>query len=383
MKFAAVVLVLSLASAYALVPISLYGSKSERVEGRYMVKFAKDARMSFERFKQKRLSDTMVVYDFSDYMGFSSDLTEDELRVVQEMPGIDYIEPDIMMHALGEQTNVAAWGIDRSDQRGLPLDAIFRWNDAAAGTGSQIFILDTGIDTGHAEFTGRAQFTADCTTFGACSTGADPGDPNGHGTHCAGSAMSRLYGIAKNATVHNVRCLGANGSGSVAGIVNAIQLVAGLPGTQKVISLSLGGGFSAALNDAVDAAFRVGTISVVAAGNSNSNACNDSPASASLALTVAASDQNDIKASFSSFGACVDIYAPGVSILSTQPNGGSALFSGTSMSTPHVAGAVAQILSRGPTTAEQVVSEIIGTSTPNVIGNNPAGTVNRLLFTFQ
>ena len=205
------------------------------------------------------------VHEYGDYMGFAGPMTQDELDVVQNMDGIEYVEQNMIFRAIGEQTNVQAWGIDRSDQVALPLNLIYRWNDGIAGQGSQVFILDTGVLTTHADFGGRAAFVADCTQN--CQTTQNTQDANGHGTHCAGTVASNTYGIAKAAEVLNVRVLGANGSGSTAGIINAIALVNNLPGTRKIISMSLGGGFSAAMNNAVDASHRAGVINVVASGN--------------------------------------------------------------------------------------------------------------------
>lgn len=283
-------------------------------------------------------------------------------------------------YALGEQTNVQAWGIDRSDQTALPLNRIYRWRDEAAGQGVEIFILDTGIFVNHVDFQGRAAFVADCSGNFGCQTGTDSGDPNGHGTHCAGTAASTTYGIAKGAQVRNIAVLGANGSGSTNGIMNGITLVNNRAG-KRIISMSLGGGFSRAFNDAVDASHRAGVINVVAAGNSNSDACNASPASAPLAVSVAATDINDRRSTFSSFGTCTDLFAPGTAILSTSSTGGTATFSGTSMACPHVAGAVALIHSRGNFSADQVVATLIQETVAGRVINPGAGSPNRLLFT--
>lgn len=380
MKFLALAAVVATACAH-YVPVTRFGRAHETIKGEYIVKFKSDAAAEFQQFQTRRSFLNAHVNQFSNYMGFSGALTEAQLEEVQQMPGVESIEPNGMVYALGEQTGVQAWGIDRSDQRALPLDAIYRWNDAADGTGVRIFILDTGIDTTHEDFNGRAQFDADCTPVAGCNTAVDSSDPQGHGTHCAGSAASTTYGIAKNSTVHNVRCLNAQGSGSFAGIINAIEFVVNAGGDTRIISMSLGGGRNTALNAAVDAAYDGGVLSVIAAGNFNNDACTQSPASADRAFTIAASDISDVKASFSSHGACVDLYAPGVNILSTRSGGGTAIFSGTSMSTPHVAGAAALVASRGITSPEEIARTLLSEATPDVIVGNVGATPNLLLFT--
>lgn len=372
---------LLVASAFArIVPVSLYGKAEDRIPGEYVLQFEEDARVQFAEFKTQKFASALNYHEFGDFMGVGGKMTEDELEFVQRFPGVKLIEPNQIYRALGNQTNVAAWGIDRSDQRNRPLNRLYQWNRAPAdGSGVDVFVLDTGINTNHANFNGRALFAADCIS-GSCQTGSNPGDPNGHGTHCAGSVASTTYGIAKNTRVFNVRVLGANGSGSTNGIMAGVSHVNNRAGT-KVISLSLGGGFSSAFNNAIDASHRAGVVNVVAAGNSNSNACNASPASAPLALTVGATDINDNRASFSSFGSCVDVFAPGVNVLSTTSNGGTGTLSGTSMSCPHVAGGIALIRSRGATTATGAVNTLISESTTGVVSNPGAGSPNRLFFT--
>lgn len=381
MKLLVALCLVAVASA-RFTPITQYGTAADRIEGEYVVKFFDDAQMQFQKFKMTRgdfIFSNISVQEFGDYMGFAGPMTQDELDIVQTMDGIEYIEQNMIFRAIGEQTNVQAWGIDRSDQVSLPLNSIYRWTDSAAGQGAEVFVLDTGILTTHQDFGGRARFIADCTQN--CQTGTNTQDQNGHGTHCAGTVASNTYGIAKQATVSNVRVLGANGSGSTAGIVDAIALVNNLPGTRKIISMSLGGGFSTAMNNAVNASHRAGVVNVVASGNSNSDACNASPASAELAVSVNASDRNDVRASFSSFGSCTNIFAPGVGILSTASNGGTATFSGTSMACPHVAGAAALIHSSGNFSADQVVQQLYANGIAGRIVNPGNGSPNLMLFT--
>lgn len=369
------------AVATAMTPVSLWTEEYERIPGEYIVQFKPEARAQFESFLTKRdmFAGMMNTYDFGDFMGFSAQLNDKELFQIQNTDGLLSVEPNIKMYAYGDQSP-ATWGIDRSDQRALPLNNRYRWRDNAAGQNVTVFILDTGILTTHSNFGGRATFGADCTGR-SCTTGTNPQDPQGHGTHCAGTAISTTYGIAKEAKAVNIRVLGSNGSGSTAGIVNGIQYVVNQFSGKRIISMSLGGGISTALDNAVNSAFNSGVISICAAGNSNNNACNGSPGRAQRAFTVAASDSRDRKASFSSYGSCVDLWAPGVSILSTSNRGGTTTLSGTSMSTPHVAGAAALIHSRGSFSPSEIASTLTREATENAISGNPSGTPNLLLFT--
>lgn len=381
MKF--LLLAALVASALAnYVPVTRYCPLHETFKDEYIVRFHPKAVREFEAFKARPGAyQNLKVNEFSSYMGFSATLSEQQLAEVQKMDGVLSIEPNSKVYALGVQTGVQAWGIDRSDQVDLPLNQTYFWNDDSDGSGVQIFVLDTGILTTHPDFEGRAKFEADCTGT-ACQTTDDTGDAQGHGTHCAGTAASTTYGIAKGATVHNVRCLNAFGTGSFAGIINSIEFVTNFQTTStKIISMSLGGGFNTAMNAAVDAAFDANVLSVIAAGNSNNDACTISPASAEHAFTVAASDIRDRKASFSSFGQCVNLYAPGVNILSTANNGGTQTQSGTSMACPHVAGAAALVASRGVAQAAEIARILEAEATPDKIEGNRENTPNLLLFT--
>jgi len=239
-----------------------------------------------------------------------------------------------------------------------------------------VYIIDTGIFVDHPEFQGRA-------TFGTAFGGFQEVDGNGHGTHCAGTAVSSQFGVAKSANVVAVKVLGDDGSGQNSDIISGLNFVASefkRTRTPSVASLSLGGGVSNAVDNAVLQLFTTGVPVVVAAGNENQDAENSSPARAKQAITVAASTINDTKASFSNFGASVDVWAPGLNVVSTFNDGSTKVLSGTSMATPHVAGLVAYLLgldsSLSPTEVENAIKS---KAVKNAISGVPAGTPNLLV----
>ena len=275
----------------------------------------------------------------------------------------------------------APWGLDRLDQRDLPLDQLF----TPAGTGANViaYVVDTGIRTTHTEFTGR-------TASGYSAITGDPStdDCQGHGTHVAGTIAGTTYGVAKGATVVPIRVLDCSGSGYTSWVISGLDWIrtnhaTNFPGKRAVVNMSLGGGATKSLDDAVAALVAVNIPVVVAAGNSSANAANFSPAREPSAITVAASASNDAQASFSNFGSLVDIYAPGVGVISAgrTSDTAAATFSGTSMSAPHVAGAVAVYLALNAThTSAQVASALVESATPNKITSLGSGSPNKLLY---
>jgi subtilisin family serine protease len=286
-------------------------------------------------------------------------------------PQVDYIEQDMEVTAEAIQTR-PTWGLDRIDQRRLPLSGSYAFNRAGAGV--RVYIIDSGIQTSHPDFGGRAAAVYD-------AFGGNGQDCNGHGTHVAGTVGGAKYGVAKSVYLRSVRVLNCNGTGSWSGIIAGINWVANNHIKPAVANLSLGGGYNASVNLAVTNMINKGVFTAVAAGNSNQNACNFSPASAPGTLTLAASDINDAKGSFSNYGACVDVYAPGVSITSTWFNGGATTMNGTSMASPHAAGLGALYKANfGDAPSYRIVSWIINSATTGVIKGNPYGTPNRLLF---
>lgn len=309
--------------------------------------------------------------------GFSATLTPRQVAILRLSPAVDYIEQDTEVSLDATQNMDAAgdpWGIDRIDQRNLPLSRTFTWT--ATGTGVRAYVIDTGIQTSHPDFGGRAS-----AVFDAFNDGRNGQDCNGHGTHVAGTIGGATWGIAKNSLLRAVRVLNCNGSGATSGIIAGMNFVRTNGIRPAVANMSLGGGFSSSLNTAATNLANSGVFLAIAAGNSNANACNFSPASANGVMTVAASDRTDRKASFSNFGSCVEIYAPGVAIKSAWLNGGTNTISGTSMATPHVAGVAALWKSNGDIATATLNQNIINSATTGVIQGNPSGTPNRLLFT--
>jgi len=307
-------------------------------------------------------SDLTHAWAFGGFHGFGCDLTDEQLQVLLTRPEIQYIEEDIWMH-LPENWNEYVeeiresngtsrdllqntwpdWGQDRCDQRNLPLDGKF--SPGYTGKNQHVWILDTGVLTTHTEFSNQAGYSTTRATADINYAGGTNSDQNGHGTHCAGSVGGRNCGIASEARIHSVRVLNAQGSGTTSGIIDGIKWVQThqTANACDIASMSLGGSFSASLNDAVLAATKAGVIVVVAAGNSGVDCVGTSPASADGVFTVAASDQNDNPASFTNFGSCVETFAPGVSIKSSYYTSTTAYatMSGTSMATPLTAGSVA------------------------------------------
>jgi subtilisin family serine protease len=307
--------------------------------------------------------------------GFTARLTSSQLAAIRRKPAVAFVEPDQVFTASATQTmdaNGDPWGLDRIDQRSRPLSRSYTYT--RSGSGVRAYVIDTGILTGHSDFGGRAQNVYD-------AFGGNGQDCNGHGTHVAGTVGGATYGVAKSSLLRGVRVLNCSGSGSTSGIVAAVDWVRSNAIRPAVANLSLGGGYSGALNTAVSNLHNSGVFTAVAAGNESQNACNVSPASASAVYTTAASDRNDYRASFSNYGSCVDGYAPGVAIKSAWSNGGTNTISGTSMASPHVAGVGALYKSTyGDVSSSSIVSWINSNATANVIRSNVTGTPNRLLY---
>ncbi|MDQ3634908.1 MAG: S8 family serine peptidase [Acidobacteriota bacterium] len=308
--------------------------------------------------------------------GYSAELNETQVEALSRDPRVKYIEEDGMMYANATQTN-ATWGLDRIDQRDLPLNGTYTYN--ADGTGVRAYIIDTGIRASHNEFGSRVT-----GGYTAINDGRGTDDCNGHGTHVAGTTGGSVYGVAKNVTLVPVRVLDCRGSGTTSGVIAGVDWVtANNNGAAAVANMSLGGGASSTLDTAVSNSINAGITYAVAAGNDNLNACNYSPARVASAITVGATTNTDARASYSNFGSCLDVFAPGSSITSAWHTGDTATntISGTSMASPHVAGVAALILQGNPTASpSSVTTTITSNATTNKVTSAGTGSPNLLLY---
>jgi subtilisin family serine protease len=304
-------------------------------------------------------------------------LSETQARRLAANPAIEYVQRDGVYQMSATQTG-ATWGLDRIDQRALPLNATYTFPTTA--TTVHAYIIDTGIRFSHSQFAGRATSGFDAVDGGSAD------DCNGHGTHVSGTVGGSTFGVAKGVQLVGVRVLDCTGSGSTAGVTAGIDWVTRNAIKPAVANMSLGGGADPTLDAAVRTSIARGVTYGIAAGNANANACLDSPARVAEAITVGATTITDARASFSNIGTCVDIFAPGQAITSSWLTTDTATntISGTSMATPHVVGVAALILAAHPTfTAAQVRDLMVANSTPNVVRGAGTGSPNRLLFVTQ
>jgi subtilisin family serine protease len=304
-------------------------------------------------------------------------MREADARALSADPEVAFVEQDQVVRASVTQSP-ATWGLDRIDERAPVAGADFTYTNT--GNGVTAYIIDTGILLGHTEFTGRL-----AAGFDAVTSGGNGNDCNGHGTHVAGTVGGTTYGVAKRVTLIPVRVLSCTGSGSNSGVIAGVDWVrnhhpAGVP---AVANMSLGGGASTALDNAVAAAIADGVTFAVAAGNSNRDACNFSPARTAAAITVGATTSTDARASYSNFGRCLDIFAPGSAITSAwfTSTTSTNTISGTSMASPHVAGVAALYLQSNATASPATVRDaLVNNSTTGRVTSAGRNSPNRLLF---
>jgi len=319
-----------------------------------------------------------IKHEYSEvFSGFALYISTEEVEKLTRNPKVLSIERDGEVTLFATQSPAPSWGLDRIDQRARTLSGTFDYS--ATGTGVRAYIVDTGVLSTHAEFTGRI-----VSGFSAIGGISETEDCNGHGTHVAGTVAGTTYGVAKSATIVPVRVLDCKGSGTNSGVIAGLDFVARDHTTgPAVVNMSLGGGASTALDAAVVAVINDGVTVVVAAGNSNRDACSFSPARVLAAVTVGATTSTDARASYSNIGKCLDLFAPGSAIKSAWYLSISATntISGTSMASPHVAGVAAVLLSRNPSlTPSQVAAALASSATTDVVTSAGKSSPNRLLY---
>ncbi|MGC4810239.1 S8 family peptidase [Micromonospora sp. DT228] len=308
--------------------------------------------------------------------GFEVTVSASAAARIAADPAVAYVEQNHTVSISGTQANPPSWGLDRIDQRNLPLDSSYTYPNTASNV--HAYIIDTGIRFSHNDFGGRATSGYDAVDGGSAD------DCNGHGTHVAGTVGGSSYGVAKAVQIVGVRVLNCSGSGTNAGVIAGVDWVTANAIKPAVANMSLGGGANSSLDNAVRNSIASGVTYGLAAGNDNgANACNTSPARTTEAITVGSTTSSDARSSFSNVGTCLDLFAPGSSITSAWYNSNTATntISGTSMATPHVVGAAALVASANPSwTPAQVRNQLVANATANVVGNPGSGSPNLLLY---
>ncbi|KJZ76728.1 Cuticle-degrading protease [Hirsutella minnesotensis 3608] len=361
-----------------LAPLKAPQNAKQLIEGKYIVKFkdgvslqAVDSTLSSFTSKAEHVYTNIL-------RGFAGKLTADEVKTLRARPDVDFIEQDAIftINAIVQQPG-ATWGLARisSRQRG---GSTYSYDDSA-GAGTCAYVIDTGVEASHPEFEGRA-------TMVRSFIPGQTKDGNGHGTHCAGTIGSRTYGVAKKTKIYGVKVLSDQGSGSTSAIIAGMDFA--VQDSRKrscpkgvVANMSLGGSYSAALNNAAAKMITQGVFLAVAAGNSNTDAASFSPASEPTVCTVGASDSSDRRSSFSNYGSVLDTFAPGTSVTSLWIGGRTNTISGTSMASPHIAGLAAYLYGlEGRSEPQALCSRIQSLATRDVLTGIPSGTANLLAY---
>lgn len=356
----------------ALIPASamaasLHNAASNGIPGQYIVilkqnqspALAAQAQAEVATARINAVKSRAVVNSLRDYKhalnGFAARLSPGQLQHLLQDPDVAYIAQDALAHSTDVQSAPPSWGLDRIDFPNLPLDSRYEYN--SDGVGVHAYIVDSGINTTHVDLAGRFGNGIDYYDSGN-------GTCHGHGTHVAGTVGGSQYGVAKRVTLHNVRVLGCDGSGNWSTVIAGLDWIRANRIMPAVVNMSLGGGAYQPMDDAVTNLINSGVTVVVSAGNNNTDACTQSPARVAGAITVAATTSQDARASYSNFGNCVDIYAPGSGITSSWIGSNTALntISGTSMAAPHVSGIVARYLQKSPLTTPANVAQYLRTN---------------------
>ena len=366
-----------------------FRTAAQPIEYQYIVVLKEDdaARVSNGLIRSQRASDVaaqmsnshrfQVVHNYEAAVrGFVAKADDNALAKLLADPRVAYVEEDGII-SIDATQSCATWGLDRVDQRSRPLNGTYVYNRTASNV--HAYIIDTGVLTSHSQFSGRIG-----NGFTAISDGRGVNDCNGHGTHVAGTVGGSTWGVAKGVRIHPVRVLSCTGSGSTSGVIAGVDWVRVNKVRPAVANMSLGGGASSTLDSAINNLINSGVTVVVAAGNDNSNACNYSPARVPAAITVGSTTSTDARSSFSNYGSCLDVFAPGSSIRSAWHTSTTAsnTISGTSMAAPHVAGAAALYLSVNTGASPATVrNAIVNNSTTGKVTGAGSGSPNRLLYT--
>lgn len=356
---------------------------SEIIPNEFIVVLRQDSQEKVEQaidqlLMAEHIDQSQLLHRYS--IGFAARLEQGQLDLLRSHQEIDYIEPNQVVYALeaaSEQDNPPSWGLPRIHQREFRSRSVYRY-PVSGGANVDAYVIDTGIYVDHKDFEGRAKwgFTA--------PRGDTDTDGNGHGTHVASTIAGKQYGVAKKATVIAVKVLSSSGYGTMADVVAGVEWAAKSAkqsGRKSVANMSLGGGRSLALDAVMKKAIASGLAFAVAAGNSNMDACQSSPAAVEEAVTVGASTEHDDRAYFSNFGKCVDIFGPGHYITGAWIGGATKerIISGTSMASPHVCGVMALLLADADYTPTQLTAKLLELATKDALTGVPADTVNLLL----